>query len=114
MSLAYPVLDAAVLTIAVVVLTRARPGQRRTLALLTVAMVCVAVSDGAFVYLAATQRHVNADVVDVGWLAGLLLMAVAAALGRDFSVRETVVAQPPSWASVWLPFIPVVAASVAA
>ena len=65
-SLAYPVLDAAVLTIAVVVRTRARPGQRRTLALLTAAMVCVAVADGAFVYLAGTQRHVNAGVVDVG------------------------------------------------
>ncbi len=113
-SLAYPVLDAAVLTIAVVVLTRARPGQRRTLALLTSAMVCIAVADGAFVYLAATQRHVNVDIVDVGWLAGLLLMAVAAATGRDFFVRGTVVAQPPSWASVWLPFIPVVTASVAA
>jgi len=113
-SLAYPVLDAAVLTVAVVVLTRAQPGQRRTLALLTSAMVCIAVSDGAFVYLAATQRHVNADVLDIGWLAGMVLMAVAAATGRDFSVRETVVAQPPSSASVWLPFIPVVAASVAA
>ncbi len=113
-SLAYPVLDAAVLTIAVVVLARAQPGQRRTLALLTLAMVCIAVSDGVFVYLAATQRHVNADIVDVGWLAGMLLMAVAAATGRDFSVRGTVVAQPPSWASVWLPFIPVVTASVAA
>ena len=113
-SLAYPVLDAAVLTIAVVVLTRARPGQRRTLVLLTAAMVCIAVADGAFVYLAATQRHVNPDIVDIGWLVGLLLMAVAAAVGRDFSVRETVVAQPPSWASVWLPFIPVVVASLAA
>ena len=61
-SLAYPVLDAAVLTIAVVVLARAQPSQRRTLGLLTLAMVCIAVSDGVFVYLAATQRHVNADI----------------------------------------------------
>ena len=113
-SLAYPVLDAAVLTIAVVSLARAQPGQRSTLALLTAAMVCIAISDGAFVYLAAAQRHVNAGIVDLGWLAGMLLMAVAAARRRDLRVRETVVAQPPSWASVWLPFIPVVAASLAA
>ena len=109
--LAYPVLDAAVLTIAAVVLTRARPGQRRTLALLTSAMVCIAVAD----VRSSTWRRPNATptqlFVDVGWLAGLLLMGVAAALGRGFSVRENVVAQPPSWASVWLPFIPVVAAS---
>ncbi len=113
-SLSYPVLDAAVLTVAVLVLARALPGQRRTLAFLALATSCIAISDGAFVYLAATQRHSQFEVIDLGWLAGLALMIAAAVAGRDFAVRDTVAAQPPSAASVWLPFVPVVAASVAA
>ena len=113
-SLTYPVLDAAVLTIGLLVLARALPGQRRTLVLLTLAMTCVAISDDVFVYLAATQRHETVGWIDYGWLAGLLLMTAAAIAGRDFNVRETVVAQPPSVASVWLPFVPVAAASLVA
>lgn len=113
-SLSYPVLDATVLTIAILVLARALPGQRRTLMLLTLAMTCIAVPDAVFVYLAATQRHIGVDSMDYGWLAGLLLMTAAAIAGRDFTVLDTVVAQPSSVASVWLPFIPVAGASVVA
>ncbi|WP_167103141.1 bifunctional diguanylate cyclase/phosphodiesterase [Mycobacterium sp. DL592] len=113
-SLTYPVLDAAVLTIGLLVLARALPGQRRTLVLLTLAMTCVAVSDDVFVYLAATQRHESVGWIDYGWLAGLVLMTAAAIAGRDFNVRETIVAQPPSVASVWLPFVPVAAAALIA
>lgn len=113
-SLTYPVLDAAVMAIAILVLARALPGQRRTLVLMTAGMACITVSDSMFVYLAATQRHGTTELLDLGWLLGLALMAAAAVAGRTFTVRETVVAQPPSSASVWLPFIPVVAAALVA
>ena len=109
-SMTYPVLDAAVLTIAILILARAQPGQRLTLALLAIAVACIAVADGYFVYLAATNRQESNDWVDLGWLAGLLLLMAAAVAGRRYPYREVLVPQPSSAASVWLPFVPVAAA----
>jgi len=114
LSMTYPVLDAVVLTVAILVLARALPGQRLTLTLLTLGVFGVSLSDGFFVYLAATHDHTSERAIVLGWLAGLVLMTAAAVAGRDLCYREAVVAQPPSWASVWLPFIPVVVATWAA
>ena len=109
-SMTYPVLDAAVLTIAILILARAQPGQRLTLALLATAVACIAVADGYFVYLAATNKQESNDWVDLGWLAGLLLLMAAAVAGRRYPYREVLVPQPSSAAPVWLPFVPVAAA----
>lgn len=112
-SMGYPVVDAAVLTVAVLVLAQARPGQRLTLTLLTLALTGIAISDGAFVYLAANQLYTGMPVLDIGWLAGCLLFLAAALAGRRFSYYESVVVQSPSMGSVWLPFLPVAVAAVA-
>ncbi len=112
-SVSYPVLDAAVLTIGVLVVMRAQGGQRRTLALLTSAMLAIAISDGAFVYLTATQQPTADALLYLGWLGGLGLFVAAAVTGRSFAHRDVVVAQPVSWTSVWLPFVPLLLASAA-
>ncbi|WP_099249055.1 bifunctional diguanylate cyclase/phosphodiesterase [Mycobacterium sp. shizuoka-1] len=112
-SSSYPVLDAVALTIGVLVVARAQRGQRRTLILLTLGMLSVALSDGAFVYLTATQQPTQVAVLYVGWLVGLVFFIAAAIAGRGFVHRETVVAQPVSLMSVWLPFVPVLLASLA-
>ena len=109
-SMTYPVLDAAVLTIAILILARAQPGQRLTLALLATAVACIAVADGYFVYLAATNKQESNDWVDLGWVAGLLLLMAGAVIGRRYPYREVLVPQSNSAASVWLPFVPVAAA----
>lgn len=111
-TMTYAILDAAVLTIAILVTASAQPGQRRTFALLTAAMVCISIADGVFVYLSAKNIPGN-DTFDIGWLAGLLLLMAGAVVGQRFVYRETVVVQHLSSASVWLPFVPVVAASLA-
>lgn len=112
-SVSYPVLDAAVLTIGVLVVARAQRGQRLTLILLTLGMLGIAISDGAFVYLTATHQPTRIQLLDVGWLVGLALFIAAAITGRGFAHRETAAAQPVSLTSVWLPFIPVLLASLA-
>ncbi len=112
-SASYPVLDAAVLTIGVLVVARAQGGQRRTLALLTSGMAGIAISDGVFVYLTATQQPTDTVLLYLGWLIGLALFMLAALTGRGFAHREMVAAQPVSWTSVWLPFVPVMLASAA-
>jgi diguanylate cyclase (GGDEF)-like protein len=112
-SVSYPVLDAAVLTIGVLVVARAQRGQRLTLILLTLGMLGIAISDGAFVYLTATHQRTGTQLLDIGWLVGLGLFIAAAVTGRGFAHRETASAQPVSLTSVWLPFIPVLLASLA-
>ncbi len=114
-SAGYPVLDAAVLTIGFLVVARAHGGQRRTLALLTAAMAGIAISDGTFVYLTATQQSTATPLLyPPGWLIGLVLFIGGAAVtGRGFAHREIIAAQPVSWTSVWLPFVPVMLASAA-
>lgn len=112
-SAGYPVLDAAVLTIGVLVVARAHGVQRRTLALLTAAMAAIAMSDGVFVYLTATRQPTDTALLYPGWLIGLALFIGAAVTGRGFTHREVIAAQPVSWTSLWLPFVPVLLASAA-
>ncbi|MCV7176203.1 EAL domain-containing protein [Mycolicibacterium sphagni] len=112
-SASYPVLDAAVLTIGVLVVARAQRGQRLTLILLTLAMSGIAISGGGFVYLTATHQPTSGQVLDIGWLLGLALFVAAAVTGRGFAHREAVAAQSVSFTSVWLPFVPLMFASVA-
>jgi diguanylate cyclase (GGDEF)-like protein len=112
-SISYPVLDAAVLTIGVLVVARAQRGQRRTPVLLTLAMLGIAMSDGAFVYLTATRQSTATASLYLGWLVGLALFSVAAITGRGFVHRDTVAPQAVSWMSVWLPFVPLLLASAA-
>ncbi|EHB50236.1 diguanylate cyclase/phosphodiesterase [Mycolicibacterium rhodesiae JS60] len=112
-SVSYPVLDAAVLTIGVLVVARAQRGQRLTLNLLTLGMLGIAISDGVFVYLTATHQRTSTQMLDIGWLLGLVLFIGAAITGRGFAHREVVAAQPGSMTAVWLPFVPLMLASIA-
>ena len=81
-SLAYPVSDVVVLTVAAMVLVRAKTSQRMILTLLTVGIACIAVADSAFVYLGSSENYSSGDTVDIGWAAGFLLITVAGAAGR--------------------------------
>lgn len=113
-ALAYPVLDLGVLTVAVLVLARAPAAQRRSLALLVGGMTSIAIADGIFVY---TNAHDDVALVrfgSVGWALGLLLIALAALVaGRSAGVHADA-DQRISRAAMWLPYVPIVAALVAA
>jgi len=113
LSLAYPVCDLVVITVAVLVQIRARPGQRRTISFLTVGVVVMAVSDSAFVYLSAADTYEDriGRVVDVGYLAGLLVIGVAALLAVDDPASE---ASPLRVSSRWALFLPYVPVAIAA
>ncbi len=112
LSLAYPIADIAILTVALVVLTRARTGRRSTLAMLTVGVVLMTLSDSAFAYLTAHGRYFSGHVIDIGWAAAFLTFGMAALV--SFRVRETdvVVPQLPSKVSMWLPYVPVALAAL--
>ncbi len=113
-SLAYPVSDVVVLTLAAVVLVRASAEHRLELTLLTVGLACIAFSDSLFTYLAAKDQYASGDVIDIGWAAGLLLVAVAAAASRQGTQANADVPEMPGWASIWLPYAPLLLAGIVA
>jgi diguanylate cyclase (GGDEF)-like protein len=77
-ALAYPVFD--VLTIAAVVGAVALAGWRldRQVGFVLAASAVMAVTDAVFLRSAAADAYVAGELLDVGWLLGLLLFAVAA------------------------------------
>ena len=114
-SMAYPISDVVLLTVAVMVLIRAQTRQRLVLRLLTVGMACLAVADSAFAYLGATGSYATGNTIDLAWVAGFLLITVAGAAGReDARQEEGAVRQLPGWASIWLPYAPLLLAALVA
>ena len=73
-SLAYPVGDALLLALVALALGRSRA--RMSLGLTAAGIAALALSDSAFVYLAATGTY-NAGALDLGWIVGFVLLALA-------------------------------------
>ena len=73
-SLAYPVGDALLLALVALALGRSRA--RTSLGLTAAGIAALALSDSAFVYLAATGTY-NAGALDLGWIVGFVLLALA-------------------------------------
>ncbi|MDO3639951.1 putative bifunctional diguanylate cyclase/phosphodiesterase [Mycolicibacterium arseniciresistens] len=111
LSLAYPVSDLVVLTVAVLVLGRTRAGQRLPLVLVAVGVAFMAISDSGFAYQIAEDTYYT-GIFDLGWLAGLLITGIAALVGRDAAVEDADVPQIPSRASALLPYVPLLMAAV--
>lgn len=112
LSLTYPALDIVILTMALLVLARARTGRRTTLALLAAAVILMAVSDSAFAYLSAHGAYHSGHLIDIGWATAFLTFGMAALVSRRAQDTEMVVAQVPSEISMWLPYIPVAIAAL--
>ncbi|MCG5433917.1 bifunctional diguanylate cyclase/phosphodiesterase [Mycobacterium sp. MYCO198283] len=113
LSLAYPAADVVVVTMAVLVLTRARGRRRATLLLLASGLAAVGVSDTVFAYLTAHDRYVSGGPTDVGWVVGLLLLAIAGLLERRLPAGdEDLPMHVPSWIGLWLPYVPLLMAGV--
>ncbi len=81
-SLAYPLFDVAVFTVAAVVLVRSGSRERLPLAMFTAGLALIALSDTPFAYLAAHGAYDSGRLIAVGWVAGMLLIAVGAVASR--------------------------------
>jgi diguanylate cyclase len=108
LSLAYPVSEIMTVTVAVLVLARAHSRWRLTMILLTVGLTLIAASGCGYAYLLARNSYVFEHPIGLGWLAGLLILGVAALN----SPTEPPYAPPRPMASpavpfsLWLPYIP--------
>lgn len=117
-SLAYPVGDILILTMALAGVARSS-AYRTQLVLLCAAMSAMAIADSSFTYLTATGRYVTGSPADIGWAASFLLLAVAAAHSANTSTRDRVSSDDPKLAkpaegrpaaATMLPYIPLLVA----
>jgi len=105
-SLAYPVSDVLLLTLVVLTLSRSR--SRAALGLAAAGMASLSVSDSAFAYATASGAYV-AGVLDLGWIVGFVLLALAPlAEGAPEDLRTTPAVVRGS--SLY-PYVPVVGAA---
>ena len=110
LSLAYPVADLVIATMAIVVLTRAVAGQRLTLGLLCIGIILMALSASAVSYLTALGTYRNGGVTDLGWVAAFVAIGLAALSSTRTPSPEPVPVQIPSRARLWLPYVPLLLA----
>ena len=111
-SLTYPLMNLVTLTVAAVVLASAGAGARSTLTLVTLGLFCMTLAESVFAYLSVGNGPFSGHhLVEITWMAGVLLIALGAAHGRD-AVFDQRPGEVPGWTSVWLPYAPFMVAAV--
>jgi len=103
-SLAYPGTDIVLLTVAVVIIAFARVDARAGLFSIVFGVVCLTVGDSGFAYLTAKGTYGAVNLVDAGWVAGFLVLAVAALL--DDKANEVAALTAPPRVALLLPYVP--------
>jgi diguanylate cyclase (GGDEF)-like protein len=111
-SLAYPVADVVLITMALLVMARAITAQRVTLGLVTAGIVLIALSDSAFAYLTARGVYNPGRLFDVGWVAGFLVLGSAALVSTRAPRADPESLQVPAQVRLWLPFLPLLVAGL--
>ncbi len=106
-SLAYPVSNVAALTVAAMALARA---VQPPMTMIAVGLACMTSAEIAYAYISGTGFVATHHLVNVGWMAGMVLIMIAASQGAralsDAPRRTTV----PGWASTLLPYAPLMLA----
>lgn len=111
-NLAYPTLDAVAVGAVLFVAVRGSEEPPPGLKLLGLGIVCLAVADSAFWYLSAVDSQFpGVTGLDTGWVAGFVLIALAALDRRPHKPRER--KNSRGKALVALPFLPAAAGVLA-
>jgi diguanylate cyclase (GGDEF)-like protein len=111
MSVAYLVVNLALITVLSVHLWRAPRGRRLSLGLLTAGMVVVGLTTSVFIYL-LTFGPFDDDAVMLCWVFAMYLLGAG---GLAYQPEAVVVVGPPrrpSQVALWLPYLPVPVAVV--
>ena len=111
--LAYPVGDVITATVALTALTRVRGTYRRQLVLLAAGVISLAVADSMFAYLTQNGTYGNGNWLDTGWVAGFLLIGLAALAPRHEPTFESG-PKGQSTTQLMVPYVPLAFAGVTA
>ena len=110
-ALAYPGTDIVLLSVAVIAIAFSRTEHRSALVAVVVGIVFLTVGDSGFAYLTAKGTYGEVNLVDAGWVAGFLVLALAAVWdetsGDDEAIREM---HTMPRIALLLPYLPAVVA----
>lgn len=112
--LAYPVGDVLIGTMVVILAARAPRVTRWPLYLLAGGLSANLLADSGFFYLTATNRYGAGNVIDAGWVAGYLLIAIAALRAASTPALPAEAEGPPGRPGLLLPYLPVAAGALVA
>ena len=107
--LAYPVSDVIVVAAIATVFLRARGSRRGGLVFLAAGFVALSAADSAFAYLQQTSNFNHGSLLDVGWIAGFFLIALAAL--RPMPLEPVQLRDTEPWISQTI--LPIVAMAMA-
>jgi diguanylate cyclase (GGDEF)-like protein len=104
-SLAYPAGDVLNATIALLLLSRARGEQRLTFGLIGTGLLILAVADSSFAWFSVQGSYASGNLFDTGFLAGFLLIGLAALRPPALDETEEPAALAPTRLAL-LPYAP--------
>lgn len=111
-SVAFPISDVVMITLAVLTVSSTVPGQRQAVVLVCTGLMIVAVADSIWIYVLA-QSNSTSPVAIVGWATGLVLFSAGGLIDARKPPQPTARnRQPLSDPLLWLPYSPLVAAVV--
>jgi diguanylate cyclase (GGDEF)-like protein len=110
LSLLYPLSDVAIITMVLVRVGTAARGGRAPLLMVAVGLSFAAVADSSFAYLNAVGTYGAGNALDAGWVAGYVLIALAALRTISRPMRVAPPRRVPSRLGSLLPYPPVAAA----
>jgi PAS domain S-box-containing protein len=112
--LAYPVSDILIGTILVLAIRRATDEAHGRLLLLLGGLAAASLADSAFAYLTATGNYgVEGSILDAGWVAGYLMIGLAA-LWPSSVTRRDIVERPIDIWQLALPWVAILCAGLSA
>lgn len=110
-TLAYPFGDVVIVFFIVVTIRGMTSGDRRSLWCLLAALLAMALSDSTFTYLTDVANYPGGSLIDTGWIAAYLGIALAAVSSRPGgAVVPRAESSGPSLASLISPLLPVLLA----
>jgi diguanylate cyclase (GGDEF)-like protein len=77
-ALAYPGTDIVLLSVAVIAIAFSRANNRSGLLAVVIGIIFLTVGDSGFAYLTAKGTYGEVNLIDAGWVAGFLVLALAA------------------------------------
>jgi len=110
--LAYPVSDVIVLTMVLLLVGRVHRSAQLPLSLLAAGLLANLLADSGFAYLTTVNTYGPAQPIDTGWVAGYMLIALAALRAAQVPVARSTASDVLArrWRQ-FLPYIPVAAAA---
>src|SRR5947207_9834325 len=112
--LAYPAGDVVIGTMLVILAARAPRSTRLPLYLLGGGLLANLLADSGFAYLTTASQYGAGSVIDVGWAAGYLLIAIAALRAASTPALLAAPSGPPGRVGLLLLYLSVAAAAVVA